>query len=49
MFFIVAPAALPPIAPAMSWMIRLITVADMVFSPVLFSFSIQFLLIASAP
>src|ERR1700722_7479930 len=30
-FFAAAPTALPPIAPAMSWMIRLIIVPDMVF------------------
>src|ERR1700722_18458058 len=32
-FFAAAPTALPPIAPAMSWMIRLIMVPDMAFPP----------------
>src|ERR1700733_11145550 len=32
-FFAAAPTALPPIAPAMSWMIRLIIVPDMGFPP----------------
>jgi uncharacterized protein (UPF0147 family) len=34
-FSMVAPAALPPIAPAMSWIIKLIMVADIIFPPVI--------------